>query len=221
MGMSASQARFLMLTGQKSNNEFHAQRVAFERLSLSQQGEQALAEYNDKLNERILLFRGPDENGNIATGKQLTYNNIVDDLGFRLTSGTSGRIIVPRYPDGITDAEKDQYLVDPDLFNADALEKNLREGNYVIQMPSTETESGFQDVSIDGAVFLEDTYDTIDLPQAEAEYNLKKERIHGQDKKLELQLKQLDSEHKALETEMESVQKVIQKNVETTFKTFG
>lgn len=51
--------------------------------------------------------------------------------------------------------------------------------------------------------------------------NARTENIQSQDKSLELKLKQLDTEQKALQTEMDAVQKVIQKNVETTFKTFG
>lgn len=51
--------------------------------------------------------------------------------------------------------------------------------------------------------------------------NARTEIIQQQDRTLELRLKQLDTEQKALQTEMESVQSVIKKNVETTFKTFA
>jgi hypothetical protein len=51
--------------------------------------------------------------------------------------------------------------------------------------------------------------------------NAKIEVIQGQDKDLELRLKQLDTEENAISTEMEAVKKVIQKNVETSFKTFN
>jgi hypothetical protein len=45
--------------------------------------------------------------------------------------------------------------------------------------------------------------------------------IHGQDKDLELRLKQLDTEESAISTEMEAVKKVISKNVDSSFKTFN
>ena len=51
--------------------------------------------------------------------------------------------------------------------------------------------------------------------------NAKIEVIQGQDKDLELRLKQLDTEENAISTEMEAVKKVIQKNVESSFKTFN
>lgn len=54
-----------------------------------------------------------------------------------------------------------------------------------------------------------------------AQINAKTEVLQQQDKSLELRLNQLDTEQQALSTEMDAVQKVIDKNVETTFKTFG
>lgn len=50
--------------------------------------------------------------------------------------------------------------------------------------------------------------------------NAKTERIQQEDRTLELRLKQLDTEQEALQTEMEAVKKVIDKNIESTFKTF-
>lgn len=51
--------------------------------------------------------------------------------------------------------------------------------------------------------------------------NAKISIIQSQDKKLELQLTQLDTEQSAISTELEAVNKVISKNVETSFKTFN
>ena len=51
--------------------------------------------------------------------------------------------------------------------------------------------------------------------------NAKIEIIQGQDKDLELRLKQLDTEENAISTEMDAVKKVISKNVESSFKTFN
>ncbi|MEE3348951.1 MAG: hypothetical protein VZR09_02830 [Candidatus Gastranaerophilaceae bacterium] len=53
-----------------------------------------------------------------------------------------------------------------------------------------------------------------------ADINAKTEKIQEEDRTLELRLRQLDTEQEALQTEMEAVQKVIQKNIESTFKTF-
>lgn len=64
-------------------------------------------------------------------------------------------------------------------------------------------------------------YNKYQYDQSIQEINAKIEIIQSEDKNLELRLKQLDTEQKAISTEMDAVQKVIEKNVESTFKTFG
>ena len=64
-------------------------------------------------------------------------------------------------------------------------------------------------------------YDKNKYDQAIQEVNTKIEIIQAQDKNLELRLKQLDTEQDAISNEMDAVQKVIEKNTESTFKTFG
>ena len=82
---------------------------------------------------------------------------------------------------------------------------------------------------------IEEVHDTQGYDQAMEEYKYKKmvydrtiddinnrtEVIQYQDKVLELNLKQLDTEQEAIQTEMDAVKKVIDKNVENTFKTFA
>ena len=64
-------------------------------------------------------------------------------------------------------------------------------------------------------------YDKYEYDQSIQNINAKIEIIQSEDKNLELRLKQLDTEQKAIQTEMDAVQKVIEKNTESTFKTFG
>ncbi len=64
-------------------------------------------------------------------------------------------------------------------------------------------------------------YDKFQYDQQIQEVNAKIAIIQAQDRNLELRLKQLDTEQNAIQTEMDAVTKVIQKNVESTFKTFG
>ena len=51
--------------------------------------------------------------------------------------------------------------------------------------------------------------------------NAKTSIIQRQDQQLELRLKQLDTEQRALSTEIDAVSKVVQDNIESSFKTFG
>ncbi|MBE7710022.1 MAG: hypothetical protein E7Z93_06205 [Cyanobacteria bacterium SIG32] len=64
------------------------------------------------------------------------------------------------------------------------------------------------------------TYDMAVYEKTIQDINAKTEAIQEQDRTLELRLRQLDTEQDALQTEMEAVKKVIEKNVESTFKTF-
>lgn len=54
-----------------------------------------------------------------------------------------------------------------------------------------------------------------------AKINAKTEIIQAEDRELQLRLEQLNTEQTALQTEMEACQKVVSKNVESSFKTFG
>lgn len=63
-------------------------------------------------------------------------------------------------------------------------------------------------------------YDMQVYEKAIQDINAKTEKIQQQDRTLELRLRQLDTEQEALQTEMEAVKKVIDKNIESTFKTF-
>ncbi len=64
-------------------------------------------------------------------------------------------------------------------------------------------------------------YEKYTYDQSIQDINSKIEIVQAQDKNLELRLKQLDTEQDAISTEMDSVSKVIEKNVESSFKTFG
>lgn len=64
-------------------------------------------------------------------------------------------------------------------------------------------------------------YDKAQYDRDIQEINAKIEIIQCEDKDLELRLKQLDTEQDAISNEMDAVSKVVEKNVESSFKTFG
>ena len=64
-------------------------------------------------------------------------------------------------------------------------------------------------------------YEKYEYDQTVQEINAKIEIIQAEDQTLELRLKQLDTEQEAIQTEIDSVTKVIEKNVESSFKTFA
>jgi len=92
------------------------------------------------------------------------------------------------------------------------------DGNMITYALTTSTETD-QDRYNDAMNQYE--HDKYLYDQAIQEINAKIEIIQAEDKNLELRLKQLDTEQDAISTEMDAVTKVIEKNVESTFKTFG
>jgi hypothetical protein len=66
-----------------------------------------------------------------------------------------------------------------------------------------------------------EVYDTSDDAAAEAEYEADMMEIQRRDKVLELRLEEVETEQNSVETELESVKKVIDENVENSFKTFA
>lgn len=67
---------------------------------------------------------------------------------------------------------------------------------------------------------LSATTDTAGIAKAEAEYDSEKAKIDAKEQQIDLQMKNLDSERAACDTEIDSVQKIIDKNIERSFKMF-
>ena len=104
------------------------------------------------------------------------------------------------------------------LIEADNLDTGLREGRYQIVLPTSNGE--LQKYDWTTSTFILDELDTSNDGAAVATYDVESAEAQAKDKTLELKLKNLENEHKAVETEIESVQKVITKNIEGSFKTF-
>lgn len=62
--------------------------------------------------------------------------------------------------------------------------------------------------------------DDNDMAKAEADYQTTMASIETKDKRFDLQLNQINTEHNAIQTEVDSVKKVIDKNIEKSFKIF-
>lgn len=86
---------------------------------------------------------------------------------------------------------------------------------FAIQTETVTDQAAYQDA------MNQYEYDKAVYEKAIEDINAKTEIIQEEDRTLELRLRQLDTEQNALQTEMEAVAKVIEKNVESTFKTFS
>ena len=86
---------------------------------------------------------------------------------------------------------------------------------YTLNVESITDEDAYND-AMNRYFFQKDTYD-----KQISDINAKTEVIQAQDRQLQLKLEQLGTEQTALQTEMEACQKVVSKNIEESFKTFG
>ena len=59
------------------------------------------------------------------------------------------------------------------------------------------------------------------IAQAEAEYSAAMNKIENKDKRFDLELKNIDTEHNSLQTEYESIKAAIDKNIERVFKLYS
>ena len=86
---------------------------------------------------------------------------------------------------------------------------------YTLNMETVTDEVAYQDA------MNQYYYENAKYDKMIQDINAKTSIIQREDQQLELRLKQLDTEQRALSTEIDAVSKVVQDNVESSFKTFG
>ncbi len=79
----------------------------------------------------------------------------------------------------------------------------------------------WKSVGFKNAIDIKTVEDTEKITRAQAKYEKATREIEAKDNEYDIQLKNLDTIHNALQTEYESVKNVISKNVERSFKAFS
>ncbi|MBE7712118.1 MAG: hypothetical protein E7Z87_00055 [Cyanobacteria bacterium SIG26] len=105
------------------------------------------------------------------------------------------------------------------LKDANWFVSQLKAGKLTLSYYST-ADKAFKGTTLDSDASIVEKEDKSAIAIAEQEYNSKMDKIEHQDKQFDLELNRLESEHNALQTEYDSVKKVISKNVSNSFKTF-
>ena len=155
--------------------------------------------------------------------QELNFENLtsMEDLEIRLYDDND-KIVVPEMPKAEYEEVFGKYCVDPKCVDPKYMEEKFRNGDWFIQKPDTASGNGWSANQAWSSIgYIEDVLDTADDAAAEAEYEYFMSRIEKQDKLLQMRLKQLETEHSAIQTEMDSVAEVIKKNIETSYKTFN
>ena len=93
--------------------------------------------------------------------------------------------------------------------------EGLKNGTLAIVQENNEV------VSLNSNNGFTQSYYTDDDRAAEAEYERKTAEIQVKEKRLQNDLNQVETQQKACDTEIDSVKKVMEKNIERTFKVFS
>ena len=210
MGLAASQGRFLSLTARKTNVEYEGQQINQSRTALSNQS----ASYTNQS-----LAIGVPVPPIMSQYTKTTYSwvdqggqpNTINSLA-PIAGATAGS---PNYNITTTTNPTPQPAVITRNANGRMTSAEIAGVTYNLTVTTDNDDAGYNDA------MAQYEYKKIGYQKALDDLNGKQTIIQAEDKKLEIQLKQLDTEQQAISTELDAVKKVIDKNVESTFKIFA
>ena len=125
-----------------------------------------------------------------------------------------------------------KYVVCSLINNKEYFQNGIRTGAFLLQQGTTAEVKNNAGIAVgekttwattpwQGSSVIKDEYNTEDDALAESEYEAKLAVIKCQDQMMDMEIKQIETQHKAIEEEWDSVKKVIEGNIQKTFKIFG
>ena len=184
---------------------------------------------NDKTTDPVALYSAKKD---IPNSKTITNSATKVSEGYGLEKGNDNCWTLYDEKGNVVN----RYVVDENLRlgmtdsagsydGPNYLQDCLRNGKYLLEQGKADenTDEGFRwsSVSWDTTSNISDSYYTEDDDAAKAKYDRLQSQIQAQDKKLELELDNIETQRSAVTTEVESVEKVINEDIEGTFNAFG
>lgn len=213
MGLAASQTRFLTLTARQHDLEYRAQQISNSRLQLSTELEKIATDYTNSISNRRLFTSDVSP----SQYQQVNTTNLAS-AGFQVMV-VGKNVLYDAYTPAAGEVKK-------------SIEDGLRDGTYILLKQANPFSQSIltNPAGLTGNYeetdwrTLSNIYDdlfTADDSKAEDIYNVKMAQIQQKDKTLSLEMQKFETEHKAIESEIEAVKKVIQQSTEVAFKTFA
>ncbi len=123
----------------------------------------------------------------------------------------------------------DKNYVELDMHLADSttwLQDSLTQGILVMQRVNVDKLDGEHKYNWDEIIYSEaseltEEVDELAISRAEVAYEDKMREIEIKDKRYQLEINKLDSEHNALQTQVDAIRGEVSKNIERSFKTFS
>jgi hypothetical protein len=204
MGMSASQGMIFMLTAARNDLEYQAQTITNSRMVLSRQQEKIASDYSREVANRQLKVKVFDDQGGgdmvnltLATLFEMGYG--VSYNGTVYTGEDGKNALKALWGDCSGEGQDENVLQD-----------------LLISGGATLVDSTGEEISVSGTTNFQETYYTGDDAEAKAKYDTEIAKVQRKDKALEVDLQHIETEHKAAEENIESVRKVIDKNIESS-----
>ena len=160
------------------------------------------------------LYQYEDDNGNPCF-MFVNLDNITDDGSSTYADSVSVYENALNYLDGEYETEQqDANVIMSD--DGQVSKITFADGTVVTPEVVTEMDSDAYDQAMVEYEYKKQVYDK-EMNDANAKVKI----IQAQDQKLEVRLKQLDTEQKALQTEIDAVKSLRDKSIESSFKTFS
>lgn len=243
MGLSSSQGRLLMLTARLSDIELQETIISQRQNQLAWQSEAVAREYSEATSNYKIQIKIPDaENEDSFEKQDLTYENMIQ-MGYLPTTAESqiylkkdenGEWIIPQDVNGndllsidestgkATIGDKSYDVLDGSVFlSTDKIIQNLIMNNALFLMDTKNAKEGLSIADLQSDTNIEYILDTSDDAAAQSKYEYESASISNQDNRLDMELKQLETQHEAILKEYDSVKEVISNNIDRTFDLFS
>lgn len=204
MGLAATQTRFLQLTARKSNVEYKGQQINQQRTVLSNKSANA---YQSMLTLQVPTPPSTSDYVKIQYQYKDAYGATWQTTSY---DGTTSNMTVKNLATGEVKTD-----------NIGKFEQDKITGRYTKAGNTTLTPVEVVDNNAYDDAYNQYTYQQYLYEQEMQVINAQTAIIQQQDKELELQLQQLDTEQNEISTELEALDKVLGDNVDGSFKTFG
>lgn len=147
------------------------------------------------------------------------------------TLNTTGNWDEMIHNENSTTSQRWAVLEDGLMNSSKWLQNALNQGTVTLEQvqytgDGTESNTGLENVTWTSIIYtsaqdITEQTDETAIAKAEAEYQQAQNDIEAKDKQFDNMLKLLDTEHEALQTEYESVQQIINKNIQRTLKIYS
>ena len=166
------------------------------------------------ISEGQMLYTYQDDNGETCY-MYVSIDNILDDGSSTYADSVSIYENVLNYLDGEYETEQQDANV---IMSEDGQVAKITFADGTVVTPEivTEMDNDAYDQAMVEYEYKKEVYDK-EMNDANAKVKI----IQAQDQKLEVRLKQLDTEQKALQTEIDAVKSIRDKSIESSFKTFS